>query len=327
MNPYDHPPRKVVIGTVIHGFWGDPADFDTRMATATDLIDRVAAKAEAQYPGRGVDLVALPENIITSGRCGTAAERAVDLEGPVLDTFAAKARQHSSYIVLPMVMADDRDAGVFANAAVLIGRTGEVVGIYRKVHVVAHVMTDVLEGGMTPGSEFPVFDCDFGRVGMQICYDMGYDDGWDALAAKGADIVVWPTASPTTSAPAARARRGKYFIVAATYRDNATIYEPTGLVAAQALPPEDICVHEIDTSSMVLPWSEYLRDGEGLREKFGDRVGFHYERMEDIGLFWSNDPDTPIGEMARQIDIREADEELERNRKLQDAARGGPPRG
>jgi len=327
MNRYDQPPRKVVVGTVIHGFWGAAADFDTRMGTAVDLIERVAAAAERKYPGRGVDLVALPESIITSGRRGSAAERAVELQGPVLDTFAAEASRYNTYIVLPMALTEDRDKGVFYNAAVLIGRAGEVVGIYRKAHVVAHVMTDILEGGMTPGGEFPVFECDFGRVGIQICYDMGYDDGWDALAARGADIVVWPSASPATAPPAARARRGKYFIVAATYRDNATIYEPTGLAAARATPPEDICVHEIDLSCMVLPWSEYLRDGEGLREKFGDRVGFHYEPQEDTGLFWSNDPDTSIGEMARSIGVREADEELERNRKLQDAARGGPPKG
>jgi hypothetical protein len=224
-----------------------------------------------------------------------------------------------------MLLADDRAKGVYSNAAVLFGRDGKVVGVYRKVHVAAHVMTDILESGTTPGSDFPVFDCDFGKLGIQICYDVNYDDGWDALAAKGADIVVWPSASPATILPAARAWAGRYFVVAATYRDNATIYEPTGLVAARVTPPEDILVHEIDVSSMVLPWSERLRDGLGFTERFGDRVGFHYDPVEDIGLFWSNDPEVSIGEMAREIGVREAHVELERNRKLQDAARGGPP--
>ncbi len=320
------PPRKVVVGTVIHGYYAaDPASRD-RQAVAVDLIERVAADAERAYPGRGVDLVVLPESAVTSGRRGAPEVRSVELDGPVLDTFGGLARAHNTYIVLPMALVTDRRRGLFHNAAALIDRTGDVAGIYRKVHVVAHITTDVLEGGMTPGEDFPVFDCDFGRIGIQICYDVCYEDGWEALAAQGVELVAWPTASPATAAPARHAARGEYFVVSAPWRDNATIFEPTGLVAARIAPPAEILVHEIDLASMVLPWSEYLRNGAALREQFGDRVGFHYEPMEDIGLFWSNDPATPIAEMARRIGVRSVRDELERNRRLQDAARGGPPK-
>ncbi|NLF32352.1 MAG: carbon-nitrogen hydrolase family protein [Planctomycetes bacterium] len=318
------PPRKIVVGTVIRGYYGtDPEG--ARNGIAVDLIERVAAEAERKYPGRGADLIALPESAVNSGKRGAPPVRSVELEGPILDTFGGLARKHNTYIVLPMSLATDRKRGIYHNAAVLIDRTGGVAGIYRKVHVVAHIMTDILEGGMTPGEDFPVFDCDFGRLGIQICYDVCYADGWEALAAKGAEVVVWPTASPATAAPARHAARGEYFVVSAPWRDNATIFEPTGLISAQITPPADILVHEIDLASMVLPWSEYLRNGEAFREAFGDRAGFHYEPMEDVGLFWSNDPTTPISEMARRIGVRSLRDELERNRRLQDAARGGPP--
>ncbi|MFW6155028.1 MAG: carbon-nitrogen hydrolase family protein [Planctomycetota bacterium] len=320
------PPRKVVVGTVIRGYYAAEPSTQGRQTIAADLIERVAAEAERKYPGRGVDLIALPESAVTSGQRGAPEVRAVDLEGDVLDTFGGLARKHSTYIVLPMALATDRARGVFHNAAALIDRTGAVAGIYRKVHVVAHVMTDVLEGGMTPGESFPVFDCDFGRIGIQICYDVCYEDGWEALAAQGAELVVWPTASPATASAARHAARGEYFVVSAPWRDNATIFEPTGLVAARITPPDELLVHEIDLASMVLPWSERLRNGEALRERFGDRVGFHYEPMEDVGLFWSNDAATPIAEMSRQIGVRSLRDELERNRQLQDAARGGSPK-
>ena len=71
-----------------------------------------------------------------------------------------------------------------------------MAGIYRKVHPVASQQTDRLEGGVLPGKDFPVFTCDFGKVGVQICYDMFFDDGWAALARKGAELVIWPTQSP-----------------------------------------------------------------------------------------------------------------------------------
>jgi hypothetical protein len=59
-----------------------------------------------------------------------------------------------------------------------------------------------------------------------------------------------------------------------------------------------------------------------MREQYGDRVGFHYEAREDVGLFWSNDLRTTIGEMVRSINGKEIDAQVERNRPLHDAARG-----
>ena len=57
----------------------------------------------------------------------------------------------------------------------------------------------------------------------------------------------------------------------------------------------------------------------------GERVGFHYEPREDTGLFWSNDPATTIGVMVRSIGGEEIDAQVERNRRLQDAARSPGP--
>jgi hypothetical protein len=53
-------------------------------------------------------------------------------------------------------------------------------------------------------------------------------------------------------------------------------------------------------------------------------VGFHYSEAEDRGLFWSNDPQMPIGRMVRDMGLEPLDQSLARNLKLQDAIRGGP---
>ena len=66
---------------------------------------------------------------------------------------------------------------------------------YRKMHQVAVVGKDDLEGGVTPGGVTPVFACDFGKLGVQICWDIQFDDGWQALANAGAEIVAWPSAT------------------------------------------------------------------------------------------------------------------------------------
>jgi hypothetical protein len=97
------------------------------------------------------------------------------------------------------------------------------------------------------------------------------------------------------------------------------------MIAAQILPPERVLVQQIDLSCLILPWQPELRNGAALSERYGDKVGYHYSEAEDRGLFWSNDPRTPIGQMVRELGLETLAESLERNHKLQDALRGGPP--
>ena len=86
--------------------------------------------------------------------------------------------------------------------------------------------------------------------------------------------------------------------------------------------PIDVLVHELDLSHALLGWSSTLRNGKGLTDKFGDRVGYHYSEREDVGLFWSNDPKMSIGEMVKSIDAEEIVQQVTRNRAV--VPPGGP---
>jgi len=318
----DRPPRKVVVGTVIFGPYNTYDGLEARMKELSGFVDAMADEAARKYPGRGLDLALLPETTVTSLR-GPASQRAIPLQGPVLDTFGALARRHKTYLVVPFDLSEEGSSGpVYSNAAVLLDRRGQVAGIYRKVHPVAGLGSDKLENGITPGSEFPVFDCDFGKLGIQICYDFVYDDGWQALADKGAELVVWTSQSPATARPAALAAQHRYFIATSAWRNNSSIYEPTGQVAARVETPGKALVHQLDLSYALLSWSARLQKGKALADKCGDRVGFHYEHQEDLGMFWSNDPQTTIGAMIESLGLEELDAQTARNRRLQDAARG-----
>jgi predicted amidohydrolase len=282
----------------------------------------MADAASKAYPGRGLDLAVLPETTLTDTN-GPASQRAIPLKGLVSDTFGQLARRHKTYLVVSLDLADEKSSGPFySNAAVLFNREGNVTGIYRKVHPVSVLPGDELEKGITPGHEFPVFDCDFGKLGIQICFDMVYDDGWQALADKGAELVVWPSQSPATVLAAARASRHRYFLVSSCWRNNATIYEPTGVVAARTETPGEVLIHELDLSFALLGWSAPLRNGKAFSDKYGARAGYHYDTREDLGMFWSNDPQTTIGSMLESLGLEEIDSQIERNCRLQDAARG-----
>lgn len=335
-NKDDSPPRKVIIGTVIHGYYGIKyPGLDIRLTELEELIDNVAQECSRKYPGEGLDLIVLPEGIVTRGKGRTAEAKSVVLEGPVLDRMSAKARQYKSNLIVPLVMLEDKEKQIITNSAVVFDRTGAIAGIYRKAHPVAALGSDSLEGGITPGSEFNVIECDFGRLGILICYDMSYKDGWDQYAAKGVDIVAVPTMSPQMAAPSANALRGRYFVVTSSPRNNASIFNPMGMIDAQITDGDQevtdgnvnnkqnmVLVHKIDLSYALINWASKLSDGKIFTEKYGDRAGYTYYRSEDVGMFWSNDAEYPIQRMIRELGYSDRDDETERIRALEDKVRG-----
>lgn len=332
----DQPPRKVIIGTVMRPFWGKYPGLDHRLRVLTDLLDNLQGQSRARY-GRGVDLAVLPETAVTGEArpTGHVMESSFPLEGPVQDSFSASAREHRCYIVVPLFLIEDRATKLCSNAAVLFDRQGDVAGIYRKLHLVVDDDGATLEHGCMPGTDVPVFQCDFGKLGMQICYDMDFDYGWRELARKGAEIVAWPTQSPQRARPVPRAIDGHYFIVSSTWRKDACIFEPTGKIVSEITwKPEmgspgdwdqttvhkpihdNILVEEIDLSYAILPYSGELKNGQLFAKTFGERAGFRYYDDDDRGIFWSNDPKMTVRQMIASLNLTEEQDELRHDRSV-----------
>lgn len=299
-------PRKVVIASAVAEVTGP---LEARLKQVGGMIDDAARKASVQYPGHGLDLMVFPEFTLLHESGTTAAERAVSLAGPVQVTLGAKAREHHTWLIVPMTLQEEGAAGRYSNAAVLLDRTGRVAGIFRKVHPIADAGGG-FEGGVTPGSGYPVFDCDFGRLGILICWDMAYPEAWDALAAGGTELVALPSASPQNLRPMAAALRHRYYVVNSAPRDNASVFDPIGRTVAQQTTAPGVVVHQIDLSFAILHWSETLHEGRALTDRFS--AGGSYSTREDTGVFWSNDPARSIGSMIRELGLHEMPAEIER---------------
>jgi predicted amidohydrolase len=307
------PPRKVVVGTVMQPFWVPYPGLTPRLAQLARIVERMAQESKRKY-GRGLDLAILPEAAITGEVGSDALSQSVVWQGPVHDTFGRMAREHGCYVIVPTYLRDSANAKHCSNAAVLVDRKGQAQGIYRKAHLVVSGDGKTMEGGSRAGRELPVFDCDFGKLGIQICYDMEFDRGWRELADQGAELIAWPTQSPQTAQPAARAMEQRCHIVSSTWRHNASVFEPTGKIVAQVKPPGDVLVHEIDLSYSLLPWSSKLQNGKALQKMFGEKIGFRYYEDEDCGIFWSNDAKMPVRQMVQALGVLEMEEELARVR-------------
>lgn len=136
----------------------------------------VAGKADA-------DIVLLTEYM----RGGLLPE---PVPGPSSDLMSAMAREYGMYVAGGIVRKVDEPDRLF-NTALLYDRQGKLVGMYDKIHPYS---PENNEQGITPGTSAPVFETDFGKVGIVICYDIWFPDVCQLLALKGAEIILFPNA-------------------------------------------------------------------------------------------------------------------------------------
>jgi len=140
----------------------------------------------------GIDLLCLPETILSAGNPGHTPEEvhaaAVSVPGPWLTPFQEIARDYGMGICFSVYERAGAAGEVVYNTGVLLGRDGALIGTYRKVHLA--VME--VRRGVTPGAEFPVFDFDGVRVGMAICMDSAAAETFRVLAQGGAEVVLMP---------------------------------------------------------------------------------------------------------------------------------------
>ncbi|MEV0475160.1 nitrilase-related carbon-nitrogen hydrolase [Streptomyces prunicolor] len=114
-------------------------------------------------------------------------------DGPIVKRFQALAKEHGIVLVLPMY--EEEQPGVLYNTAAVIDADGSYLGKYRKHHI-PQVPGFWEKFYFRPGnSGWPIFDTKVGKIGVYICYDRHFPEGWRALGLAGAEIVFNPSAT------------------------------------------------------------------------------------------------------------------------------------
>ncbi|MGH8912685.1 MAG: nitrilase-related carbon-nitrogen hydrolase [Acidimicrobiia bacterium] len=114
-------------------------------------------------------------------------------DGPTMQKMIQLAKDTSMVLVVPMF--EKADEGFFYNTAAVIDADGEYLGKYRKTHI-PHVSGFWEKFYFRPGNMgYPIFDTKVGRIGVYICYDRHFPEGWRALGLAGAKIVFNPSAT------------------------------------------------------------------------------------------------------------------------------------
>jgi predicted amidohydrolase len=235
------------------------AEKAANMAAADRLVRAAAAD--------GATLIVLPEKWTVLGRDEDLRAGAESLDGPAVSWARAIARELGVDLVAGSIVEHSPEREKFANTSVHVSPRGEVVAVYRKVH-----MFDVEIEGRSyresdledPGDEVVLTETAHGvPLGMSICYDLRFPELYRILALRGARVMVVPAAFtlPTTRDHwevllRARAIENQAFVVAANqigphpgdHRSGgrSMIVDPWGVVLAQAEDREGHIVADLD---------------------------------------------------------------------------------
>jgi predicted amidohydrolase len=215
-----------------------------------DAFAALVDKAGAQ----NADIVCLPEGATLVGTQHDYVSASEPVPGPTTKFLGEVARKNNLYIVAGLL---EKEGEVVYNTAVLIDRQGNLAGKYRKTSL----PREEIEGGVTPGNSFPVFDTDFGRIGIMVCWDVTFPEPARALAQQGAEIIFLPIWGGDITLTKARAIENQVYVVSSTYDMISAVFDLEGNVVGQAKEDKDVVVVNVNLNEQKLwPWLGDLKN-------------------------------------------------------------------
>lgn len=177
-----------------------------QMPTVDDLkqnLDTAAAYVK-EAAAKGADIVCLPEMFVCPYQNEAFVRYREPAGGVTWSALSAMARENG--VVLVGGSFPEEEDGRIYNSCFVFDKNGEQIARHRKMH-----LFDIdVKGGQrfkesdtfTAGEDVTVFDTEFGRFGVQICFDIRFPELGRLLSLKGAKAVFIPAAFNMTTGPA-----------------------------------------------------------------------------------------------------------------------------
>ena len=215
-------------------------------------------------------------------------------DGPTVNLMQEYAKKYNMVIIVPIY--EQEKTGIYYNTAAVIDADGKYLGKYRKTHI-PQVAGFWEKFFFRPGnSGWPVFQTAYCKLGVYICYDRHFPEGWRALALNGAEYIVNPSATVKgvsqylweLEQPASAVANGVYIGACnrvgseapwniGEFYGSSYVVNPRGEIIAQASEDKD----ELVVSDMNMGMIKEIRDNWQF---FRDRRPETYGDLSDGGV-------------------------------------------
>jgi len=245
---------------------------------------------------KGCDLIVLPE------AC-TGNDIIEALDGNSVKRMSEVAARNKIYIIFPIYRKTETEARL--NTAVLIGRKGEICGVYDKVYPFWSEFS--LEPPCGIGRQAPVFETDFGKIGMAVCFDANFPEVFKRLSLGGAELVLWSSAYSAGMSLQAHAINHNYIIVTSTLCADCLVYDITGEeIYYQKSPDINISQITVDLDRRIFH-ENYNMDKKArlLKDYQGKIESDKWLERESWFTLKSNSPDICVQKIAAEYGLEE----------------------
>jgi len=200
--------------------------------------------------------------------------------GETIATLRAAAKRLNVWILAGLFERDPDISGRFYNAAVLLDPRGATAGVYRKSYIPFRAQ-NTERYYFTPGNtQFPVFQVDELKIGINICYDRHFPELARIMALKGAHLLIYPTASK------ADVGRSNTWIPEMISRAAENVFYVLGVNRCGTEGPYRYFGHSV----LVNPYGQEvasLKEDEGIvlgdvRPEEVDRARYDYAHLRDL---------------------------------------------
>jgi len=224
-----------------------------------------------------VDLIVFPELTLVGGIANLydkLNEIADVIPGKYSNKLCELSKRYSLYVIVGM---PEKQNNKFYNSTILIDPKGEIIGVYRKTHLVPKLPYPTKAPPENKifayGNELPVFNTEIGKIAMTICYDYVFPEVYRTLSLKGAEIITisfWLNFNAYVpedlwvSRIRVRAADNQVFILVSNYGfpnyGRSLIVNPFGYIIADTGIHEGIAIADIDIHTL----REYLKEDHSL---------------------------------------------------------------
>jgi predicted amidohydrolase len=273
------------------------------------------------------DLIAFPEMCAcASGGWRNNLKAAPEL-GPFTEQIGKIAREVGAALVVPFA---EKYMGQVYNSVPIVDRAGKLVVVYRK----NFPTTGEMDGGITPGWEVPVAECDGVRVGAAVCFDVNFPQVAFELEKQRARVVVWPSMFWGGELLQHWALRYGFYVVVAFAAESAVIDmggrylvrrgNDTPQVRAGRLPPW--CVAEVNVDREVYHLDFNEKKFPAIRDRYGPDVEIDVRQPEAVFLMASRKPGLTVEAVAKEFELETLRDYLARSSAMREARlRGHKP--
>jgi predicted amidohydrolase len=276
-------------------------------ATPDHMVDQIfdiLREADSYKP----DFVCMPELFpFTNVDKKITPEMKVEISGRVVNWFAEYSKKNDCYTICPVHTGRN---GKIYNSAVVLDRNGKRIGTYEKIHLADYEIQDGYSCGPLVQ---PVISTEFGPIGIQICFDIEWDDGWTMLRQQGAKIIFWPSAFAGGACVSTKAWEHKCVVASATNKNTARLCDISGEIIAQTgIWNSNLFCAPINLEKAFLhTWPAVQRFPE-IQRKYGRKVRITNFYEEEWSIIESLSPEVYVMDILKDFDLK-THEELTRD--------------